>query len=268
MLKTRIIPTLLYKDVGLVKGVGFDSWRRIGTVLPAIRVFNARDVDELIVLDITATARGAEPDYAAVAQWARDCFVPLTVGGGVRRLEHIRGLLLAGADKVAINSAAFDEPDLVDRAAHYFGSQCVVVSVDVRRTAVGKYECFRGAGLVPTGRDPVAWCCEMEQRGAGEILLTSIERDGTMSGYELELLREVSHAVRIPVIASGGAGNFEHMHQALTVGGAAAVAAASIFQFTEQTPLQAKAYLGARGVPVRGAGIRSTETTTEKVVVA
>lgn len=266
MLKTRVIPTLLYKDVGLVKGVGFDSWRRTGTVLPAIRVFNARDVDELVVLDITATSRAAEPDYGAVKQWARDCFVPLTVGGGVRRLEDIRGLLLAGADKVVINSAAFHQPDLIDRAAHYFGSQCVVVSVDVRRTPGGEYECFRGAGQVATGKHPVAWCREMEQRGAGEILLTRIERDGTMSGYDLELLSQVSQAVSIPVIASGGAGHYEHMYEALMVGGAAAVAAASIFQFTEQTPLQAKGYLGSRGVPVRGAGIRTpSEHPSEKV---
>jgi len=268
MLKTRVIPTLLYKDVGLVKGVGFDSWRRIGTVLPAIRVYNARDVDELMVLDITATSRGTEPDYVAVAQWSRDCFVPLTVGGGVRRVDDIRKLLLAGADKVCINSAAFDEPDLIDRAARYFGSQCVVVSVDVRRTRAQHYECFRGAGQIATGRDPVSWCREMEQRGAGEILLTSIERDGAMSGYDLDLLVQVTHAVRIPVIASGGAGSYEHMYQALTAGGAAAVAAASLFQFTEQTPLQAKGYLASRGIPVRGAGIRPTQSSAGGAVLA
>lgn len=260
MLKVRVIPTLLYKDVGLVKGVGFDSWRRIGTAVPAIRVFNARDVDELVVLDITATSRAAEPDYAAVKQWARDCFVPLAVGGGVRRLDDIRGLLLAGADKVVINNAAFHQPDLIERAAHYFGSQCVVVSVDVRRTREGEYECFRDAGRIGTGKHPVAWCREMEQRGAGEILLTSIERDGTMNGYDLELLSQVTQAVSIPVIASGGAGGYEHMYDALTVGGAAAVAAGSMFQFTEQTPLQAKVFLGGRGIPVRGAGMSVTPT--------
>lgn len=251
MLKARIIPTLLWKDHGLVKGVGFDSGRRVGAVLPAIKVYNIREVDEMIVVDITAGRDGREPDFETIAEFTTESFVPLTVGGGVRKLEDVQRLLQAGADKVAINSAAFADPGLVRGAANRFGAQCVVLSVDVRRGADGGYECFRTAGTQPTGREVVAWCREMEAQGAGEILLTSIERDGTMEGYDLELIRRVTSAVSIPVIASGGAGNYGHLHEALVAGQASAVAAASIFHFTQQTPLEAKSYLAQKGIPVR-----------------
>ena len=254
MLKSRLIPTLLWKDYGLVKGVGFDSWRRIGTVLPAIKVYTARDVDELILVDIRATLEGREPDYQSLGEFASECTVPLTFGGGIRNVETIRRLLGAGADKVAINTACYENPDLIDAAANLFGAQCVVVSIDARRRTEedGGFECVARCGTQRSGADPAVWAAEMARRGAGEILITSVERDGTMQGYELELIRMVSDAVDIPVIASGGAGSYQHMLEALTTGGASAVAAASIFHFTQQTPGEAKLFLGAHGIPVRG----------------
>jgi cyclase len=251
MLKVRVIPTLLWKDVGLVKGVGFDSWRRVGSALPAVKVYNTRDVDELVLLDITATREHREPDYQTVSELCAECFVPMTVGGGVMNLDAIRSLLLAGADKVAINSAAYIMPQLISEAAYRFGSQCVVASVDARTMPDGGYQCFSHSGTVMTGRDPVSWARELERLGAGEILLTSIEKDGTMEGYDLRLVREVVNAVSIPVIASGGAGNYQHMLEAITTAHASAVAAASMFHFTEQTPKEAREYLGRHGVAVR-----------------
>lgn len=249
MLKVRVIPTLLWKDVGLVKGVRFDSWRRVGAVLPAIKVYNARDVDELVLLDITATCAGRAPDYESVREFAEECAVPLTVGGGIRTLDHIRALLYAGADKVSLNSSLYEMPDLVDAAARQFGSQCVMASIDVRRTDVG-FSCVSRSGTVDIGRDPIAMAREVADRGAGEILLTSIDRDGTMTGYDLELIARVAAAVPVPVIASGGAGCYRHMVEAIDAG-ASAVAAASIFHFTEQTPAEAKAAMAAAGIAVR-----------------
>jgi imidazole glycerol-phosphate synthase subunit HisF len=254
MLKTRIIPTLLWKDVGLVKGTQFDSWRRVGTVLPAIKVYNTREVDELILVDITATREGNEPDYDSIADFTAECFVPLTVGGGVQKVQQIKKLLRAGADKVAINSAAYQTPELIQQAADLFGKQCIVVSIDARKLPNGQYECYSHAGTRATGKQPHEWAKMAETLGAGEILLTSIDLDGTMQGYDLELIRQVAENVSIPVIASGGAGNYEDMYQALTVR-ASAVAAASIFHFTEQTPLEAKKYLAAKGIPTRRVNI-------------
>jgi cyclase len=250
MLKTRIIPTLLWKNFGLVKGVSFDSWRRVGTVLPAIKVYNTREVDELILVDICATQEGREPDYESIAEFSCECFVPLTVGGGIQNLDNITRLLHAGADKITINTAAYANPSLISQAANRFGSQCVVVSIDVRHAPTGSYECYSRSGTSPTGLDPVHWARQVELCGAGEILLTSVERDGTMRGYDLDLVAAVSSAVRIPVIASGGAGNYAHMADAITTG-ASAIAAASIFHFTEQTPLAAKHFLHTRGISVR-----------------
>lgn len=251
MLKVRVMPTLLWKNFGLVKGEGFDSWRRIGTVMPAIKVYNRREVDELVLLDITASDEGRDPDYESVAEFAAECFVPLTVGGGIRNLEQIKQLLRAGADKVAINTAAYRTPTLISDIAQRFGSQCVVVSIDVKRHSDGRYECFSLSSTHPEGQEPVSWAKEVERLGAGEILLTSIDRDGLMQGYDLDLIQQVSAAVGIPVIASGGAGGYEDFYRALTEAGASAVAAASIFHFTEQTPLEAKQYLQAKGLPVR-----------------
>lgn len=251
MLKARIIPTLLWKNFGLVKGVGFDSWRRVGPVLPAIKVYNARDVDELVLVDIMAGRAGAEPDYESVRDFAHECFVPFTVGGGITNVDQIQRLLRAGADKISINTAAYANPQLVTDAANRFGAQCVVASIDVRRLDDGTYTCYSHAGTVATDKHVVAWARELEGLGAGEILITSIERDGAMQGYDLTLIGQVVRAVNLPVIASGGAGNYEHMRRAIQDAGASAVAAASMFHFTEQTPAEAKKYLATAGVPVR-----------------
>lgn len=250
MLKVRVIPTLLYKSVGLVKGVGFDSWRRVDTVIPAIKVYNMREVDELILLDIEATSEERDPDYNEIRDFSRECFVPFCVGGGIRNLGQIKLLLRAGADKVAINTAAYHTLNLVSEGAAQFGSQCIVVGIDCRKID-GVYRCFSHNGSVDTGYRLEDWARRVEQAGAGEILLTSVEQDGTMQGYDVEMIRRVSELVNIPVIASGGAGNYEHMLQAVKEGKASAVAAASIYHFTEQTPKEAKEYLGDHGVPVR-----------------
>jgi len=251
MLKVRVIPTLLWKNFGLVKGVGFDSWRRVGPVLPAIKVYNTRDVDELVLVDIVANREQTEPDYGSVRDFADECFVPLTVGGGITGIDQIQKLLRAGADKICVNTAAYADPGLVEEAAKRFGAQCVVASIDARRGEDGGYFCFSHSGTVATGRRADEWAKELENRGAGEILITSIERDGTMSGYDLALIQQVVRSVNLPVIASGGAGNYEHMRLAIQEGGASAVAAASIFHFTEQTPAAAKKALAAAGIPVR-----------------
>lgn len=250
MLKTRIIPTLLMKDVGLVKGIGYDSWRRVGTVLPSIKVYNRRQVDELIVLDISATNTGRGPDIAEISNFACECFVPLTVGGGVRNIEDAQNLLRAGADKVAVNSECYPNPGLVTQIAEKYGVQCVVVGIDARKEADGSYSCYSNSSRKKQSVDPVTWAKTMEEKGAGEILISSIERDGTMEGYDLDLIKMVSQAVKIPVIASGGAGSYEDIYQAIHTGGAQAASAASIFHFTQQTPLEAKEYLAKRGIPV------------------
>ena len=249
MLKVRVIPTLLWKDVGLVKGVRFDSWRRVGPVLPAIKVYNARDVDELILLDITASGDGRAPDHESVSDFADACSVPLTVGGGIRTVDHIAALLRAGADKIAVNTALYEAPDVVDQAASRFGSQCVVASIDVRCTGDGRHTCLSRSGSRDTGREPLDVAREAVERGAGEILLTSVDRDGTMTGYDLDLIEKAA-ALPVPVIASGGAGTFAHMVAAVQRG-ASAVAAASMFHFTEQTPAEARAALRDAGIPVR-----------------
>ncbi len=251
MLKVRIIPTLLWKDFGLVKGVGFDSWRRVGPVLPAVKVYNSRDVDELILVDITASTEATVPDHDSVSDFSEECAVPLTVGGGVTSLEQMVSLLHSGADKIAINTIAYSKPALIDAAASRFGAQCVVASIDVRQIESGRYACFSYSATVDTGKEVVSWAKELADRGAGEILLTSIDRDGTMQGYDLALIQQVTQAVDIPVIASGGAGNYIHMIEAVQQAGASAVAAASIFHFTEQTPAGAKVAMQAAGIPVR-----------------
>jgi cyclase len=251
VLKVRIMPTLLFKDVGLVKGVGFDSWRRVGSAMQAVKVYNLRQVDELVLLDIRATLDGRGPDLAAVDELADECFMPLTVGGGVRTIDDVRSLLKVGADKVSMNTAAIENPGLIREVADRFGSQCAVVSIDARRHPDGTYQVYTHAGTRSTGLDPVAVARDAAQMGAGEILLTSIDHDGAMDGYDLELTRRVAEAVHMPVIASGGAGNYQDMADALGLGHASAVAAASMFHFTEQTPLEAKRYLGELGFAVR-----------------
>ena len=251
MLKVRVIPTLLWKDLGLVKGTSFDSWRRVGSVLPAVKVYNSRDVDELIVVDITASNEALPPDHDSVADFSEECFVPLTVGGGIASLENVLHLLHSGADKVSINTMAFSTPNIIDSVSSRFGSQCIVASIDVRRFDDGSYRCFSHSGKQNTEKDPVSWAKELVSRGAGEILLTSINGDGMMQGYDLELTESVANAVNVPVIASGGAGNYQHMIDVVLQAGASAVAAASIFHFTEQTPAGAKQAMKMAGIPIR-----------------
>lgn len=260
MLKVRVIPTLLWKEFGLVKGMGFNSWRRIGSVLPAIKVYNQRDVDELFLLNIVASSTGDQPDFESVYDFSRECFVPLTVGGGISHISQVQQLLRAGADKVCLNTAAYHNPLLVTDIAKRHGAQCVVASVDVRNKSAGHWECFSHAGCRSTGKDVIDWVRELEDRGAGEILITSVERDGTMQGYDLQLIENVVQAVDIPVIASGGAGNYEHMVEAVLKAGASAVAAASIFHFTEQTPAQAKAAMRSAGISVRRDFVEANES--------
>jgi cyclase len=251
MLKTRVIPILLHRRGVLVKGEHFDSWRHVGAALPAVKVFNLRDVDELILLDITATPEGRGPDIEEIAELAAECFVPLTVGGGVASLADVRHLLRAGADKVALNSACYLRPELVTEIASCFGSQCMVCAIDVRRRPGGGFECFGRCGREPRSLEPEVWAAELERLGAGEILITSIDRDGTFEGYDIEVIRRVSAAVKIPVIAAGGAGNYDHMVQAIKEGGASAVGAGAMFQFTEQTPAEARKHLQRHGIRVR-----------------
>ena len=247
MLKTRVMPTLLWKESNLVKGEGFNSWRAIGGAMQAVKVFNLREVDELVFLDVAATLAGEAPDFELIDELANECFMPLTVGGGVRDGEDVRHLLQVGADKVAIGSAALDNPAMLEPLARRFGAQCIVASIDFRCTADGNAQVWAGSGTRNTGLNVIEWAREVERRGAGEILLTSIERDGTLQGYDVEVTRQVCAAVSIPVIASGGAGSYADMAQVLHAG-AAAVAAGAIFQFTQATPLGAKHIFGRTGL--------------------
>ena len=250
MLKVRIIPTMLWKGFGLVKGQGFNSWRPVGSAMQAIKVYNMREVDELVLLDIAATDEGRGPDFALVDELADECFMPLAVGGGIRSLDDVRGLLRAGADKVIVGTRAIEDPDLIRNAADRFGSQCMVVALDVRRNPDGTCQVLTHSGTRDVPDDPVTIARMLEAAGAGELLLQSVDRDGTMTGYDVELVQQVAAAVQIPVIASGGAGTYEHMCTAIQAG-AAAVAAAAIFHFTQATPLEAKRHLAANGIHVR-----------------
>ena len=249
MLKHRIVPTLLFNRSGLVKSVRFDPGRRVGAAAQAISVYNLRQVDELIFLDIAARRDDRIPDLELIDELADHCFVPFTVGGGIRNVDDVRALLQVGADKIAVNSGFIEHPELVRDMAVAFGRQCITVSLDARRTETG-HEVFSDCGAKATGLDPAALAAKAENAGAGEILITSIDRDGTMEGYDIDLVASVAQAVSVPVVASGGAGDYTHMAQALKAG-ASAVAASSIFHFTEMTPLGAKTYLRDRGFPVR-----------------
>ncbi len=258
MLKTRVIPTLLLKEHTLVKDRKFASERPIGTLLPAIRVFNARDVDELAILDVAASRAGRGPDFQQIERAAAEVRVPLAIGGGVRTVADFEAALQAGADKVVVNSAVFDNPSLVAEAADRFGAQCVVVSVDVARDATGRLMCFSHGGTELRDVTLQEHVRAVEARGAGELLVCSIESDGEMAGYDLEVLEVATSVATIPVIASGGCGSYEHMFEALNSYGASAVAAGSMFQFTEQTPLGARSYLAERGLHVRDCEIHQS----------
>ena len=250
MLAKRIIPCLDVKDGQVVKGVNFVNLVAAGDPVQHARYYDEEGADELTYLDITASHEERDIFYNVVSRTAEAVFMPLTVGGGVRTLEDIRKLLLAGADKVSINTAAVSRPDLVAEAARRFGSQCIVVAVDAKWQGQ-QYEVFTHGGRTPTGIEAIGWCKKMADLGAGEILLTSMDRDGTKTGYDITLTRQVVDAVPIPVIASGGVGTLEHLYEGIAKGGADAVLAASIFHFRTHSIREAKHYLSARGIPVR-----------------
>ncbi len=251
MLKARIIPCLDVKDGRVVKGVNFVNLRDAGDPVEQARVYDEAGADELCFLDITASHERRDIILDVVARTAEVCFMPLTVGGGVRQLEDIRKLLLAGADKVSINTAAVEDPDLVRAGAEKFGSQCIVVAIDAKRAEPGRFEAFTHGGRTPTGLDAVDWARRVAEAGAGEILLTSMDRDGTQAGYDIELTRTIADALSIPVIASGGVGTLDHLVEGVRDGHAAAVLAASIFHFGSHSIGEAKAHMAAAGVPVR-----------------
>jgi len=251
MLKIRIIPCLDVKDGRVVKGVNFVDLIDAGDPVEAAAAYDAAGADELCFLDITASTENRETIYDVVARTASRCFMPLTVGGGVRTVDDIRKLLLAGADKASINTAAVNRPEFVREAAEKFGSQCVTVAVDAKRVRPDRFEVFTHGGRNATGLEAVAWAQRMAELGAGEILLTSMDRDGTKAGFDIELTRAVADAVTIPVIASGGVGTLEHFAAGIRDGHAAAVLAASVFHFGTFSVGQVKAHLAAAGIAVR-----------------
>ncbi len=252
-LAKRIIPCLDVDKGRVVKGVRFVDIRDAGDPVEVARRYNEEGADEITFLDITASHEGRETTVRTVERMAAEVFIPLTVGGGIRTVEDIRIMLNAGADKVSINTAAIHQPQFVRRAADRFGSQCIVVAIDAKQVPgpVPAWEIFTHGGRKPTGIDAVAWAVRMAEYGAGEILLTSMDRDGTRDGFDLALTRAVSDAVGIPVIASGGVGQLRHLVDGVTVGGADAVLAASIFHFGEYSVGQAKTFMAAAGVEVR-----------------
>ena len=251
MLKVRVIPCLDVKDGRVVKGVNFEGLRDAGDPVEQAIIYDKAGADELCFLDITASHENRGTLLDVVHRTAEVCFMPLTVGGGVRTLEDIRALLLAGADKVSINTAAVSRPEFVKEAAEKFGSQCIVAAIDAKKGEKGNYEIFTHGGRKPTGIDAVAHAQKLVGYGAGEILLTSMDRDGVKSGYDLELTRAVSDAVQVPVIASGGVGKVQDLVDGVTKGHASAVLAASIFHFGEVSIAEAKAALAAAGLPTR-----------------
>ncbi len=251
MLSARVIPCLDVHDGRVVKGINFVNLVDAGDPVEQAAIYDAAGADELCFLDITASHEGRSSIYDVIAKTAEKCFMPVTVGGGVREVDDFRKMLLSGADKVSVNSSAVQTPDLLARAADRFGSQCVVLAIDAKWTEEGRFEVFTHGGRRPTGMDAVDWAMQAEQLGAGEILLTSMAGDGTKDGYDLPLTRAVSDAVSIPVIASGGAGEPAHFAEAITQGHASAVLAASVFHFGQMRIDEAKSAMQAAGVPVR-----------------
>lgn len=251
MYAKRVIPCLDVKNGRVVKGVSFVNLRDAGDPVECAVAYDKKGADELVLLDITATHEGRGTMVDIVTRVAKSIFIPFTVGGGIRTTDDFKELLRAGADKISVNSAAVRNPDLINEAAQKFGSQCVVCAIDAKRRAEGGWEVYLNGGRLPTGIDAVEWAKEAVSRGAGEILLTSMDCDGQKTGYDIELTKAVSEVVGVPVIASGGAGALEHFYNALTVGKADAVLAASLFHFNEIPIADLKAYLQKQGIPVR-----------------
>jgi cyclase len=251
VLKVRVIPCLDVKDGRVVKGVNFVDLVDAGDPVEAAQAYDAAGADELCFLDIAATHENRGTMYDLATRTAEHCFMPLTIGGGVKTAADVRALLLAGADKVSLNSAAVADPTVVARAADRFGSQCIVVAIDAKAVARGRWEIFTHGGRRPTGVDALEFAAEVERQGAGEILLTSMDRDGTRAGFDLALTRAIVDTVSVPVIASGGVGTLRHLVDGVVEGGASAVLAASIFHFGEHTIGEAKQAMAAAGIPVR-----------------
>ena len=251
MLKIRIIPCLDVKNGRIVKGVNFKNLKDAGDPVLTAQVYDELGADEICFLDIAATLENRDVTLDLVRKTSEKCFIPITVGGGVRVIEDIRQLLLNGADKVSFNSAAIRDPDIISTAANKFGSQCIVVAIDAKKTKNDKWEIFSHGGTKETGIEAISFAKDMQERGAGEILLTSMDKDGTKDGYDIELTKLISDSLNIPIIASGGAGKLEHFKSVLEKGKASAILAASIFHFGEISIKQVKSYLRSEGIPVR-----------------
>lgn len=250
--KKRLIPTLLLKDGRLVKTVRYDTFKDVGDPVRAARVYDAQGADELIFLDISASREGRSLLYNIITRVAEECFMPLTVGGGIRTVVDIKKTLRAGADRVCINTQTLLTPGIINQAAEAFGASTLVVSIDAKKNSQGAYGITSYSGKKWIGRNPVDWAEEVENRGAGEIFLSFVNRDGTMGkGYDNNLLRQITDAVSIPVIASGGVGRLDHFVSGILEGGASAVAAASIFHFTDQSPIKVHAYMADAGIEIR-----------------
>ena len=251
MLKARLIPVLLLKEGRMIKTKQFGEYRDVGNPRTVAKVYDAQKADELIFLDITATEGGRQALLETITAVAEECFMPLTVGGGISTLAAARELLSRGADKVAINTAALERPEFITELADAFGQSTVVVSIDLKKNPDGKPEVYAARGTKPTGLDPVAWAKRAEALGAGEILLTSIDREGTMAGYDLDMTRAVAEAVSIPVIAHGGAGTIQDLVDGIALGKASAVSAGSLFHFTDQSVFKVHSHMRQAGLPVR-----------------
>ena len=249
MLKVRIIPTLLVKAIGLYKGKQFASDRNIGSIIPSIRTYNMRDVDEIVILDIEATNNKSEPNYNLIADISKNSFVPMTVGGGINNINQVKKLFRYGADKITVNSFLYNNLSFISKIANEFGSQAVVASVDVKKIN-NEWICFSNNGKTNTKNEVLNWCKKLQNNGAGEIMLCSIDKDGLMKGYDQELIKYVSKNLNLPLIASGGAGSYSDFKTAI-YNGASAVAASSIFNFTYRTPNDAKDYLLSANIPIR-----------------
>jgi imidazole glycerol-phosphate synthase subunit HisF len=248
MLKKRVIPILTIKNSRLVKSINFDNHRNIGSYISAVRVFNSRNVDELIFIDIDARENGLK--FSLLREITKECFMPVTIGGGIKTLEDMEKVFKSGADKVSINTEAVENPRFIKSAAKKFGNQSIVISIDARKTD-GQYKVFICNGKKNTGLDPVEWAKKVEKLGAGEIILTSIDKDGIMNGYDYDLVKNVSKSIDIPIIVSGGAGSLSDFYEVMKSGLISGVGAGSIFQYTQITPKNIKEYLAGFGVPTR-----------------